>query len=386
MSNILIIGNGFDLYHGLPTRYSDLLFLAENWNKFYKNYMPVTSSEENVDQFTVRLNNGKLSRESLIDFCNHKTTFNDEHIQFLNEHLTSNHWIKYFLKFGFQGKGWVDFEAEIDDALHKIDIFFSTVSKYLNDFSQSYYEKEFFEKIQYFLLLTKDKYTDFKNVHENDVQSSMLREHKNYLISKLENELNVLNECLRLYLLEFVLKIKCDKYSKQVESLHFNYLLNFNYTYTYRTIYGVKDTEHHPIHGDCINDNMILGIPDESFKRNLEFIHFAKYFQRISKKSGNFYKEWIKRPDSLTCSDVPCDVYIMGHSLSVNDKGILKDFFLNDWVRKITIFYHNQQAMDDLIVNLVYMFGQDYVIEQTGNNRIVFEKLNQAIDKKYETI
>ena len=172
MSNILIIGNGFDLYHGLPTRYSDLLFLAENWNKFYKNYMPVTSSEENVDQFTVRLNNGKLSRESLIDFCNHKTTFNDEHIQFLNEHLTSNHLIKYFLKFGFQGKGWVDFEAEIDDALHKIDIFFSTDSKYLNDFSQSYYEKEFFEKIQYFLLLTKDKYTDFKNIIDHLIQKS----------------------------------------------------------------------------------------------------------------------------------------------------------------------------------------------------------------------
>ena len=71
----------------------------------------------------------------------------------------------------------------------------------------------------------------------------------------------------------------------------------------------------------------------------LDILHFAKYFQRISKKSGNFYKEWIKRPDSLTCSDVPCDVYIMGHSLSVNDKGILKDFFLNDWVRKITIFF-----------------------------------------------
>lgn len=42
--------------------------------------------------------------------------------------------------------------------------------------------------------------------------------------------------------------------------------------------------------------------------------------------------------------------------------------------------------MDDLIVNLVYMFGQDYVIEQTGNNRIVFEKLNQAIAENCETI
>lgn len=34
MSNILIIGNGFDIYHGLPTRYTDFLFLARNWDYF----------------------------------------------------------------------------------------------------------------------------------------------------------------------------------------------------------------------------------------------------------------------------------------------------------------------------------------------------------------
>ena len=38
MSNILIIGNGFDIYHGLPTRYNDFLFLAENWNSFIEKY------------------------------------------------------------------------------------------------------------------------------------------------------------------------------------------------------------------------------------------------------------------------------------------------------------------------------------------------------------
>ena len=35
MNEILIIGNGFDIYHGLPTRYSDFIFLAEHWEDFY---------------------------------------------------------------------------------------------------------------------------------------------------------------------------------------------------------------------------------------------------------------------------------------------------------------------------------------------------------------
>ncbi|MCI9663917.1 MAG: hypothetical protein HFI46_08585 [Lachnospiraceae bacterium] len=32
------IGNGFDLYHKLPTRYTDFLFLAKNWEVFYALY------------------------------------------------------------------------------------------------------------------------------------------------------------------------------------------------------------------------------------------------------------------------------------------------------------------------------------------------------------
>lgn len=38
MHDILIIGNGFDLYHKLPTRYIDFLFLTQHWNDFYNDY------------------------------------------------------------------------------------------------------------------------------------------------------------------------------------------------------------------------------------------------------------------------------------------------------------------------------------------------------------
>lgn len=57
MNDILIIGNGFDIYHGLPTRYSDFLFLAENWKYFYKKYGDGLS-EKNDKQINVRLNGG----------------------------------------------------------------------------------------------------------------------------------------------------------------------------------------------------------------------------------------------------------------------------------------------------------------------------------------
>lgn len=34
MNNVLLVGNGFDLAHGLPTKYGDFLCLIKNWAFF----------------------------------------------------------------------------------------------------------------------------------------------------------------------------------------------------------------------------------------------------------------------------------------------------------------------------------------------------------------
>lgn len=52
---------------------------------------------------------------------------------------------------------------------------------------------------------------------------------------------------------------------------------------------------------------MVLGVPDEAFLNTLDYIYFQKYFQRIQKRTGNYYKEWITAPDPRmrTLEDVP---------------------------------------------------------------------------------
>ena len=182
------------------------------------------------------------------------------------------------------------------------------------------------------------------------------------------------------YLLDFVSNIKVEQYSEQIKELSYINLLNFNYTYTYASVYGKNSLrEHHRIHGDCLEEDMVLGIPDESFPSTLDYIYFQKYFQRIQKRTGNYYKSWITEPNAREKSleDVPINVFIMGHSLADSDKGILKEIFMNDFVCKITIFYHSQLAYEQQVINLVSMFGKDFVIEQTANDRIVFEKLKK---------
>ena len=61
MNNILIIGNGFDLYHKLPTRYTDFLFLTKRWKLFYAKYNENISTKTiEIDYLDVIYENGLL--------------------------------------------------------------------------------------------------------------------------------------------------------------------------------------------------------------------------------------------------------------------------------------------------------------------------------------
>lgn len=390
MNEILIIGNGFDIYHGLPTRYSDFIFLAEHWEDFYKEYKK-SLSEKNKEQIKIRLNEGKLSEDSLTDFAQYKNIFHKKSMEYLNKNITQNAWIGYFKYIKFNGKGWVDFEAEIDDALHAIDDFFDKLPANVGTRQKvedsTIISSDIQKKVRFFLTFSKTKVDKnyFGFVNKVDVEAYKLKECRIYIIDRLKEELDILNECLRLYLLEFVERIKCDVYSEQIRELNTARLLNFNYTSIYNKIYvnmynKVKDCQH-SVHGNCSDGGMVLGIPDDSFSGKLEYIYFMKYFQRIQKKTGSYYKECIKAPQYNSLMNLPKKVYIMGHSLASTDKGVLEIFFKEKWVEKIIIFHHNQDSYENLIINLVKMFGKEFVIEQIGNERIVFEQLTPPKQK-----
>jgi len=95
---ILIIGNGFDVAHGLPTRYTDFL---ERTKEFF-DYQNHTSLDSVL---------GKLFNDSLTQMNLH------------NEFCTveNNVWLKYFIKQQennlLKGDTWIDFEHEIRDVI-----------------------------------------------------------------------------------------------------------------------------------------------------------------------------------------------------------------------------------------------------------------------------
>lgn len=53
-NDVLIIGNGFDLYHKLPTRYTDFLVVVENWAEFWTLYRNNIKIEEQAQRWARR--------------------------------------------------------------------------------------------------------------------------------------------------------------------------------------------------------------------------------------------------------------------------------------------------------------------------------------------
>lgn len=340
--NILIIGNGFDLAHGLKTKYVDFL-------KFCKNF-----TDTNVIS---NLNIDKQQWDNLIKL------------------LKNNLWIEHFYTCDTLKEGWIDFELEI-----------SRVIKKIND--------------DYNKLNGNYGYMEVSTLNElDDIIDPRLKKSEKYdlvkLRKKLENDLKNLIDALELYMLYIVEKADINIYSPDVKEIKIDKILSFNYTHTYMKQYN-DNVECNFIHGETdqnSNDNnMVLGIddytPENLISKDIEFIRFKKYFQRIHKKTGSEYKKWINKMAANNYSGNGFyhigkkrnEVFIFGHSLDVTDKDILSEIILSDTV-KTTIFYLDEEVYAQQIANLVKIIGKDKLIEKVSaiEPTIIFKKQQDMV-------
>ena len=86
--------------------------------------------------------------------------------------------------------------------------------------------------------------------------------------------------------------------------------------------------------------------------KEVDWVMFKKYFQRIYKHADYKYKGWdVFSPGYIENSTDPVEVYILGHSLDVTDKDVLNDLILNGKQTKTAIFIeiiYNLQAKSEI--------------------------------------
>lgn len=377
--NILMIGNGFDLEHDLPTSYPKFLKFVVNFRKAYKAANDTPKRLDDIeDEYLKQI------------FKNH---WHEERVNALQFFTNNNLWIDYFQKV-YQmhladKENWIDFEREIGEVIKALD----NLIKYYDNVEKGNEENE---KI-------RDSYIRvlIKIIDKNDLNPNKIKKN----IPKLLQNLNKLIGALELYIWDYVGSMHFKYYNPDIEKIHPSKVISFNYSDTYRNLYAYdqKEIEYSFIHGFAQNNisgfsgisdisdeqiesyvqtsieknNMVLGIDEYLSKdersQEIDFIAFKKYYQRIYKKTGNEYKKWLKQINENIKAGRKEEnmLYIFGHSLDETDGDILREFITHDNLKTV-IFYKNKKQLGQQIANLVKVLKSEEVIERVyGNNSTI---------------
>lgn len=400
--DVIIIGNGFDLAHNLPTKYTDFMDFTKIACQYVDNTYPNSFIElaahknihNNIINYMKRNFGGRYAHDSV------RFVAGFENLKKISASCKNNFWMQHFIKEENKlSNNWIDFEHEIALIIKLLDKSYNSEENILQFHLGINNEFDLFSFCQG--KLAQKTSNSFIVTSEKDMSK---------ISNKLLIDLNEVIENLEWYLNEFADKNNAQILSQDIFDILEDHrisnfirgaiddnsiideddiyreeicVISFNYTHTFKKLYDSKKLiEYDFIHGEIRNsyktkghskenNNMVLGIeeylPKELRNKKLLYIKFKKYYQRIFKKTGCKYKSW---PFLNEISNV----YIFGHSLDYTDRDILREIITAEDVTT-TIFYYNEEQYAQQISNLVKLLNQEKVIEMVYGKspRLVFK-------------
>ena len=427
--NILIVGNGFDLSHYLPTKYDHFMVAMEaieNWD--------VSKGEMNFDDLFSAL----YEKEDYF-FGYTKAMYKTDEIKMsvdqikdLQEQLKDNVWYQYFSDHVKEVKTWIDFEQKIEDGLDSVVLClqqaekFSLDKNYLKtniDFEKNsdieqfflnrstcnilknlgilisdYYDEEYDSDNDRFILhkIYNPEYQSDDNLKFfiNEIFLSICygfnkldnKKVVKFLFSNLENFIDIFNIYLRDVVDHLTAKSIFNK--TLFDSLSFEKIYSFNYTSTFIKLYE-EEQDIDFLHGKFgKNQNIVLGISEitHEFLQKLKAYGFTKYHQKILKNtnylflddSTNIFKAIMRGTTVIDTSLKKFNFYIWGHSLDISDQEYIKDLFSfnleKDQNVKIIIFHFDEPAKYELLGNLLHILGKKKIEQWMKKGWLKFEK------------
>lgn len=348
MNRIVLIGNGFDLAHGLPTRYEDFI----NWYWEYRvrgfvgnltniskdvlcSFKDRTGQAWNVNAFS-GLKVGQVSGANIIKYIReNEDYFETKFTPFFKNICTS-----------IETKGWVDIENEYYSLLIRPTIIPSNSPdfKILN------------LQLEYLRL----KLIDYlKGVDEGIVNKNDTINEKIYRPIK-KNEIALAN----------------NKYSgRNPDTITPNsiMLLSFNYTKT-PLLYLKNDSNAivNYIHGSLDDpESIIFGYGDEldsSYEklRNLNDNECLRNIKSIKYLEMNNYRRML---DFIETE--PFQVCIMGHSCGNSDRTLLNTLFEHPLCVSIKPYYYKKDDGTDNYLELVQNISRNFTDMKLMRDRVV---------------
>ena len=369
MNRLVIIGNGFDMAHGLKTSYMDFI----NWYWEQRLYALLTEQTP-------------ISKDIL---CK---------LEIKNTSECPN-WFNFFYLHSFRDLFTREWKFPPSDII-------SGIKNNTEDFSVTY--SRFFETIlqsietrgwvdienDYYQLLKETKKTDCGyTVKELNEQLSFLQEKLVEYLQTIDTNqpINNLHDAIIDYFDPADFSTEGRKKAledigldiKNFEEAKYNYeernklsprrimLLSFNYTATAK-MYGNFNLDFNYIHGELEHpENIIFGYGDE----------LDKDYQTILDMNDNELLKHVKSVKYLETRNyhnmleflmsAPFQVYIMGHSCGNSDRTLLNTVFEHENCVSIKPFYHKWADGTDNYLDIVQNISRNFTNMRLFRDRVV---------------
>ena len=380
MNRLIIIGNGFDLAHGLKTSYKD--FINWYWEQRIDNFVYNNTPELKDCLCTVYITK-ECEFQSWSSFASHNSYFKNfdstrkctglEFFQFIKE-KRMYFIIKYTPFFeritnSIETKGWVDIEVEYYELLKK--------------FSDNIEECKVLNEQLDFLREKLSQYLNNlpKGERNNSIFNLMtdIFDPEDFAISSYKKTIETI----------------CGYYKElNIESIRHNtkelpnwiprqiMLLSFNYTKTAR-LYENFNISHNYIHGELSKPNeMIFGYGDELDKgyndlRDRNENELLKYIKSVKYLETGHYRKVLSFIESA-----PFQVFIMGHSCGNSDRTLLNAIFEHENCVSIKPFYYVKSDGTDnhqeLAINITRNFTNTHLCRDRVVNKERCQELPQC--------
>ncbi|MEZ4840414.1 MAG: AbiH family protein [Flavobacteriaceae bacterium] len=416
MNRIVLIGNGFDLAHGMKTSYNH--FINDYWYNTIEAIKNIAAGRTFEND------------EILIKSCPPRVFIADNSFESLKKAIKEQNFPEIHFKNNFLKiitrksylNNWVDIENEyyfyLKEALgsnknaydvEQLNIDFKRIKELLceylikveNDFRKNYGEnapriKNVIGNKIYYPYKYKDLSEKFIN-KEFDVFKEYILKMREYRYDDVPRKyLNILSTIDNNNSFDEIRNALFSENSKDFTSLipTQTLFLNFNYTSTDHLYYDPKnhnidsandltDSKYMHIHGTTVFDDknpIIFGYGDEIDEdyKTIEKLNDNRYLENI--KSINYLEtdNYKKLLDFVNSDDY--QIFIFGHSCGVSDRTLLNTIFEHDNCASIKVFYHqkneNEDNYSDVIRNISRNFNDKAKMRDRVVNKMYCEPLS----------
>lgn len=405
MNRIILVGNGFDLAHNLPTKYEDFInwYSHERFISLENNYTQMSADQlctlnlcisaayddlfpnhpRNLTQYYEKFRNCKTWHDFYIE---NSTGKYKGHIDLLHNDfkLLDNNSVIYSVKCShlfenitksIETKGWVDIENEYYNFLCS----FLSEKKYDNP-------KQLNDELNFI----RTKLIEYLTLVDNEcINEKILNEDISKKILEPINKADLSNEATEYF--KKVTKFEGNDLLKKNVDYEFKItehpqpentlILDFNYTKT-ADLYlsNKKKIEIKHIHGDLKHpESVIFGYGDELDRdyKDLARLNDNEYLRNI--KSIKYLESSNYRSILSFIGWEKFQIFIMGHSCGNSDRTLLNTLFEHKNCTSIKPFYYQTKNGEDNYLNIVQNISRNFTDMKLMRDRVVNKKFCEPL-------